>query len=123
MKASLLTAFGPPEVLQLREDDTPVVKANDVLVRVHATTVNFADLLVRDFAAVSPSTFHMPWLFWCLSKLAFGFGTPRIRILELEDAAAAHRYAMGPDRRGAVVLSATAPERRAPNARLSDPAV
>ena len=42
-----------------------------ILIRVRATPVNFGDTLVRNFAAVSPRAFHMPWLFWLVGKLAF----------------------------------------------------
>ena len=84
MKASVLTAFGPPEVLQVGEVGTPVTGEHEVLIRVRATTVTFADRLVRNFAAVSPRAFHMPWLFWLVSKLSFGFRTPRVRILGSE---------------------------------------
>lgn len=84
MKASVLTAFGPPDVLQLREVAAPVAKGHDVLIRVRATSVNFGDLLVRNFAAVSPRAFHMPGLFWLIGKLSFGFRRPRIRILGSE---------------------------------------
>lgn len=69
MKAAVLSAFGPPDVLHLREVTAPVVKGHDVLIRVRATSVNFGDLLVRNFAAVSPHAFHMPWLFWLIGKL------------------------------------------------------
>ncbi|MCC7324390.1 MAG: alcohol dehydrogenase catalytic domain-containing protein, partial [Gemmatimonadaceae bacterium] len=84
MKASVLTAFGPPEVLQVGEVAAPVAGEHEVLIRVRATTVTFADRLVRNFAAVSPRAFHMPWLFWLVSKLSFGFRTPRVRILGSE---------------------------------------
>lgn len=82
MRAAVMTAFGPPAVLRVCEVAAPVAKgSHDVLIRVHASSVNFGDLLVRNFAAVSPRTFHMPWLFWLLSKLTFGFRRPRIHIL------------------------------------------
>jgi NADPH:quinone reductase-like Zn-dependent oxidoreductase len=84
MKASVLTKFGPPEVLQLREVDKPVPKDHDVLVRVDAASVGFGDTLVRDFASVSPAKFHMPWLFWLIGRLTFGFKKPRVNILGSE---------------------------------------
>ena len=43
MKATTQTEYGPPEVLQLREVDRPTPKDNEVLVRVHAASVNYSD--------------------------------------------------------------------------------
>src|SRR5688500_18062468 len=40
MKAIVYTKFGPPDVLQLQERPTPSPKDNEVLVRVHASSVN-----------------------------------------------------------------------------------
>ncbi|HYN17058.1 MAG TPA: NAD(P)-dependent alcohol dehydrogenase, partial [Actinomycetes bacterium] len=43
MKAIVQDRFGPPEVLELREIDQPAVGDDEVLVRVHAASVNPAD--------------------------------------------------------------------------------
>ena len=47
MRAVVLTEFGEPEVLRIAEVPVPVPAADEVLVRVHATALNRADLLQR----------------------------------------------------------------------------
>lgn len=96
MKAAVFEEFGPPEVLHLA--DVPMPEAtgrHDLLIRVRASTVNFGDLLVRNFAAVPPGAFHMPWLFWLIGRASFGFLTPRVQVLGSEFAGTV--AATGPD--------------------------
>ncbi len=48
MKAVVVTALGGPEVLQWEERPRPDVGPRDVLIRVMATSVNFADIKARE---------------------------------------------------------------------------
>src|SRR5215218_4656930 len=47
MRAAVRDRYGPPEVVRVVEVQKPAVKDHDVLVRVHATTVNRTDCGVR----------------------------------------------------------------------------
>jgi NADPH:quinone reductase-like Zn-dependent oxidoreductase len=76
MKAVVCTKYGPPEVLEIREVEKPVPKDNEVLVKVHATTVTVADFRIRSFT-VPPS-------FWIPARLALGLTKPKKPILGVE---------------------------------------
>jgi NADPH:quinone reductase-like Zn-dependent oxidoreductase len=47
MKAVVCVEYGPPEGLQLREVEEPTPRANEVLIRIHATTVTSGDVILR----------------------------------------------------------------------------
>jgi NADPH:quinone reductase-like Zn-dependent oxidoreductase len=84
MKAIVCAEFGTPDVLHPKEVGKPTPKDNEVLIRVHAASVNFGDLMARNFKAVSPRKFNMPFIFWLPSKIAFGLRKPNITILGSE---------------------------------------
>ena len=47
MKEIIITKFGPPEVLQVREMQTPAPQSGQVLVRNHFTGINFSEIMAR----------------------------------------------------------------------------
>lgn len=80
MKAVELTEFGSPEVLKINDFPVPVIKNNELLIKVHAASINFGDVLMRKFNTVTPGKLSMPFLFWLAAKIYFGFGKPKIKI-------------------------------------------
>jgi 2-desacetyl-2-hydroxyethyl bacteriochlorophyllide A dehydrogenase len=69
MKAIVCTKYGPPEVLQLKEVAKPTPKDNEVLIKVHASTVTSGDVRLR-------SCTWAPW-FWLPARVMFGLTRPR----------------------------------------------
>ena len=47
MRAAVITRFGPPEVLQVREVPSPTIGADDLLVRTRAIGLNFSEVFAR----------------------------------------------------------------------------
>jgi len=81
MKAIVNTEYGSPDVLHLKEVEKPTPKDNEVLIRIYATTVNFGDMMARNFRAISPREFNMPFIFWLVAKISFGLRKPKITTL------------------------------------------
>ncbi len=73
MRAVVYSQYGPPEVLKLTEVDKPLPRKNEILVRIHATTVTSGDVRLRasDF----------PPLFWLPARLIFGLFKPKKKVL------------------------------------------
>ena len=84
MKAAIYTEYGPPEVLHLKELEKPAPRDNEILIRIHATSVNIGDIWARNFREITPSRFTMPLPLWLPSRMYFGFTKPRINILGSE---------------------------------------
>ena len=74
MKAIVYTKYGPLDVLQLEGVEKPIPKDNEVLIRVHATSVTTTDVNARGLVFVPPG-------FGLLARLMLGLRKPRKRIL------------------------------------------
>ena len=77
MKAVLHTAYGPPDELRLGEVEKPVPKDNEVLIRIHATTVTTSDCNIRNLTFV-------PELYFLPMRMQFGLLKPKNSILGLD---------------------------------------
>ncbi|MGH2528982.1 MAG: alcohol dehydrogenase catalytic domain-containing protein [Actinomycetota bacterium] len=71
MKAAVHTRYGPPEVVRIADVDKPTATANEVLVKVHVTTVNRTDC---GFRAAKPF----------IVRFISGLTKPRVTVLGSE---------------------------------------
>jgi len=82
MKAIICTKYGPPEVLQLKEVEKPVPKDNEVLIKIHATTVHIGDTKIR---RLEPGLGPVKdFFFKPMMRIILGFTGPRKKILGME---------------------------------------
>jgi len=72
MKAIVCTKYGSPDVLQLSEVEKPIPNDNEILVKVHASTVTSSDCRGRSFT-------YAPW-FKPFGLLLYGIKKPRKNI-------------------------------------------
>jgi NADPH:quinone reductase-like Zn-dependent oxidoreductase len=78
MKAIVYTEYGSPDVLQLKEVEKPTAKDNEVLVKIHATTVTIGDTIMRSL--------NLPVHGWqkVMGRIILGWTKPRRSILGME---------------------------------------
>ena len=71
MKAVVYEEFGSPDVFELKEVEKPTPEEDELLVKVHATSVNALDMIFRSGAS----------LLFGMTKLMAGFKKPKYDIL------------------------------------------
>ena len=78
MKAIVYTEYGSPDVLQLKEVEKPTPKGNEILVKIHATTVTIGDTIMRSL--------NLPVHGWqkVMGRMILGWNKPRRSTLGME---------------------------------------
>jgi len=74
MRAITYSTYGSPDVLQVKDVDKPVPKADEILIRVRAVEATKADCELRSFK------YSVKW-FWLPLRIAFGVTKPKRQIL------------------------------------------
>lgn len=69
MKAAIWTAYGPPEVLHIEDIEKPTPKDDEILIKIHATTVNMGDCEFRNL--------NLSFFLRTLMRLANGIKKPK----------------------------------------------
>jgi NADPH:quinone reductase-like Zn-dependent oxidoreductase len=97
VKAIVCTRYGPPDGLQLKDVEKPTPRDNEILVRIHATTVTSGDVLMRKMSLPLRMLF----------RLVGGMGRSRILGHELAGEIEAVGKAVTRFRRGDQVFAST----------------
>lgn len=83
MKAVICTKYGNPDVLKFREVKKPIPKADEVLVKIHATAVTASDCVIRGLNVPGGHQFPIKQLMKFGMRLFIGFTKPRNPIIGL----------------------------------------
>ena len=76
MKAVVYKKYGPPKVLKLAEIEKPSPNQNEMLIKIHATSVTQADIKLRSL--------NLPPLQKFMARMFMGFRKPKNNILGME---------------------------------------
>jgi len=74
MKAVIHSAYGPPDELQIQEVEKPFPGENEILIKIHASSVTTSDCNIRNMTFV-PKALRLP------IRAGFGYNTPKNNIL------------------------------------------
>jgi len=88
MKAMVTTKYGPIDVLEIQEREKPTPKRNEVLIKIHYTTVTIGDVKMRGLLDLSAGT-------KIAARMFLGWSKPKKDILGME--AAGEVEAVGPE--------------------------
>jgi NADPH:quinone reductase-like Zn-dependent oxidoreductase len=78
MKAIVYTKYGSPDVLHLEELEKPAPRDNEVLVKIHATTVTVGDTIMRSLKIPGPRWQRL------FARIYLGIRKPKRTILGME---------------------------------------
>ncbi|MGY5859006.1 MAG: NAD(P)-dependent alcohol dehydrogenase [Candidatus Thorarchaeota archaeon] len=79
MKAMITTKYGPIEVLEIQEREKPTPEENEVLIKIHMTTVSIGDVKMRSLSGISSAE-------KIAARMFLGWSRPRKDILGMEAA-------------------------------------
>ena len=82
MKAIICPKYGPPEVLELQEVEKPVPGDDEILIKIHATSVHIGDTKIRGLKPGMGAV--QDFIFKPLIRILLGFRGPRRKIPGME---------------------------------------